>query len=72
MRRPGIGRSVLRGLEIIAERTEGQIASGFIPVTWKGAKLGDVKRACRYARLMTLWERERRFAKVQQDAEEAT
>lgn len=70
MRRPSIGRSVLRGLEIITERTEGQIASGFIPVDWTGKKLADVKRACRYSRLMTRWERERRFAKVQQDAEE--
>jgi len=60
MRRPGIGCRVLRGLGIIVNRTENQITSGFIPPDWQGAKLRDVKLACRYARRLIIWDLKRR------------
>jgi len=69
MRRPGIGCRVLRGLGIIVNRTENQIASGFIPPDWTGEKLRDVKLACRYARKLVIWQANRRLERKEEGEE---
>lgn len=55
MRRPPIGKKIMRGMKLLVIKNEQNLDHGFIPFQWTWRDLNDARRALQYMEDMVDW-----------------